>query len=239
MTRPWHTIYANLAAHYGPQHWWQENQLADWLMMILVQRTNARNVALAMNNLQDVLSVDALLALPEADLAARIRPVGFYRQKAARIRSLLTWFQHAGGDFTVIGAQPAEQLRTELLAQPGIGPETADVMLLYTFGKKTFVADEYARRLSRRLGLGDYATYAPMHAALQPFAETLTLTQARELHALIDEHGKTQGRQPYDDRFLLVPHAPASAWPAQAVQTDGPHGYPQLGGQVPAAKPTD
>lgn len=236
MTAPWRIVFDNLAAHYGPQHWWQEDQLGDWLMMVLVQQTNARNVALAMNKLQDVLSVDQLLALTPEELAERIRPARFYLQKTAHLRGLLTWFKEAGGDFAAISARPADQLRNQLLALPGIGPETADVMLMYTFGKKTFVGDEYARRLSQRIGLGVYKTYAAMHDALQPFAETLTLNEARELHALIDEHGKTQIGHPYDDSFLTTPAVPADQWPVQAVQKDGPHGYPQLGGKVPAKR---
>ncbi|MCI1892451.1 MAG: endonuclease III [Schleiferilactobacillus harbinensis] len=225
---PWQKVFINLAHHYGRQNWWQNNRLEDWLMMILVQRTNARNVALAVQNLQDVMSLDQLLALTPAELEDRVHPARFYKQKAIRIRNALEWLANAGGDFSVISQHPAAELRSQLLTLPGIGPETADVMLLYTFDKPTFVADEYARRLSARLGLGDYKTYTAMYTTMAPFAATLSLDDARELHALIDEHGKTQTRHPYDDKFLLQDTVSVDQWPAQAVLQDGPRGEPRV-----------
>jgi len=213
-------VLNNLQAHYGQQHWWQANSLEDWLMMILIQRTNSRNVAKAVANLQPYLSVDKLLSLSLEELEELVRPAGFYRQKAQRIRDLLLWFQAQGGSFEEISRRPVEELRQTLLALNGIGPETADVMLMYTFNHKTFVADEYALRLFNRLKLGPYKGYEPMRQDFQDVLATATLDQAREWHALIDEHGKTQVRHAYDDSFLLIPNVSADVWPPEAVQKD-------------------
>lgn len=203
-------VLQNLTAHYGKQHWWQADSLEDWLMMILIQRTNSRNVEQAVNNLQPYMQVDTLLNLSQDELEDLVRPAGFYRQKALRIRLLLEWFQEQGGSFEAISKRPVAELRKTLLALNGIGPETADVMLMYTFNHKTFVADQYAMRLFNRLGLGEYKQYEVMRADFMPLIADATLDQAREWHALIDEHGKTQVRHPYDDSFLLQPNA---QWP--------------------------
>ena len=150
----------NLSQHYGKQYWWQQNSLEDWLMMILIQRTSSKNVAQAVHNLRPYMQVDRLLALTQPELEALVRPAGFYRQKAQRIHDLLVWFVAQGGSFDKIAQKPTAELRKTLLALNGIGNETADVMLMYTFGKKTFVADTYAMRLFNRLGFGPYKNYA-------------------------------------------------------------------------------
>ena len=72
----------------------------------------------------------------------------------------------------------------------GIGPETADALLLYLFARPVFISDEYARRLFRRLGFGNFDTYNEMHAVYSDVLEGLTLKQCQEIHAVIDEHGK-------------------------------------------------
>ena len=76
----------------------------------------------------------------------------------------------------------------------GIGPETADALLLYLFDRLVFISDEYARRLFRRLGFGNFDTYNEMHAVYGNVLEGLTLKQCQEIHAVIDEHGKAFGK---------------------------------------------
>lgn len=219
-------VLDNLQAHYGRQHWWQADSLEDWLMMILIQRTTSKNVEKAVANLKPYLDINQLLSMPLSDLEDLVRPAGFYRQKAQRIHDLVVWFQAQGGSFQEISARPVDELRQTLLALNGIGPETADVMLMYTFNHKTFVADEYALRLFNRLGFGPYKSYEPMRQDFQDILATATLDQAREWHALIDEHGKTQVRHAYDDSFLLQPNVSADTWPPEAVQKDATDGLP-------------
>lgn len=222
-------VMHNLSQHYGKQYWWQQNSLEDWLMMILIQRTSSKNVAQAVHNLRPYMSVKQLLALSQAELEELVRPAGFYRQKAQRIHDLLVWFVAQGGSFTEIAKKPTDQLRKTLLALNGIGNETADVMLMYTFGKKTFVADTYAMRLFNRLGFGPYTNYAKMQADFAPLLAGISLDDAREWHALIDEHGKTQVRHAYDDHFLLQPNLTEDQWPPEATQVERPHDDPGSG----------
>ena len=109
---------------------------------------------------------------------------------------------------------------------------------MYTFGKKTFVADTYAMRLFNRLGFGPYTNYAKMQADFAPALDQITLDEAREWHTLIDEHGKTQVRHAYDDRFLLQPDLTEAAWPPEAVQVEPPHDDPGSGKWRHAADPS-
>ena len=222
-------VMHNLSQHYGKQYWWQQNSLEDWLIMILIQRTSSKNVAQAVHNLRPYMQVDRLLALSQPELETLVRPAGFYRQKAQRIHDLLVWFVAQGGSFDKIAQKPTAELRKTLLALNGIGNETADVMLMYTFGKKTFVADTYAMRLFNRLGFGPYKNYAKMQADFTPLLAGISLDDAREWHALIDEHGKTQVRHAYDDHFLLQPNLPEAAWPPEAKQIEPPHDDPGSG----------
>ena len=164
-----------LCKHYGEQNWWQsDNKIEDLVSTILIQRITEKN---------------AKLALPLEDLQERIRPAGFFKQKSQTIRGLLIWLREVGG-FEVLSKIGTEDLRKQLLKLKGIGPETADALLLYLFDRPVFISDEYARRLFRRLGFGNFDTYNDMHAVYGNVLEGLTLKQCQEIHAVIDEHGK-------------------------------------------------
>ncbi|OAU80793.1 endonuclease III, partial [Lacticaseibacillus rhamnosus] len=89
--------------------------------------------------------------------------------------------------------------------------------------------DTYAMRLFNRLGFGPYKNYAKMQADFTPLLTGISLDDAREWHALIDEHGKTQVRHAYDDHFLLQPNLPEAAWPPEAKQIEPPHDDPGSG----------
>lgn len=198
------SVLEQLRLHYGEQRWWcSENRLADWLAMILIQRTTQGNAEKALAGLADVLTLEALLALDEAALQARIRPAGFFRQKSVYIRALLNWFAAQGGDLAAFAGTPTDVLRRELLSLPGIGNETADAMLLYMFGRKVFIADSYALRLFQRLGLSDARDYQHLRAQCMPLMEGITLHTAQEWHAVIDEHGKAFRKQPQMDESWL------------------------------------
>ena len=137
----------------------------------------------------DVMIVEGILGLSLEDLQERIRPAGFFKQKSQTIRGLLIWLRKNGG-FEVLARIGTEDLRKQLLELKGIGPETADALLIYLFDRSVFVSDEYARRLFRRLGFGNFDTYNEMHAVYCNVLEGLTLKQCQEIHAVIDEHGK-------------------------------------------------
>ena len=179
-----------LCKHYGEQNWWQQdNKFEDLVSTILIQRTSEKNAKLALAGLMDVMTVEGILALPLEELQERIRPAGFFKQKSQTIRGLLIWLREVGG-FEVLSKIGTEELRKQLLELKGIGPETADALLLYLFDRSVFISDEYARRLFRRLGFGNFDTYNEMQAVYCNVLEGLTLKQCQEIHAVIDEHGK-------------------------------------------------
>ena len=179
-----------LCEHYGEQNWWQsDNKIEDLVSTILIQRTTEKNAKLALAGLMDVMTVEAILALPLEELQERIRPAGFFKQKSQTIRGLLIWLREVGG-FEVLSKIGTEDLRKQLLELKGIGPETADALLLYLFDRPVFISDEYARRLFRRLGFGSFKTYTEMHDVYGGVLEGLTLKQCQEIHAVSDEHGK-------------------------------------------------
>ena len=179
-----------LCEHYGEQNWWQsDNKIEDLVSTILIQRTTEKNAKLALAGLMDVMTVEEILALPLEELQERIRPAGFFKQKSQTIRGLLIWLREVGG-FEVLSKIGTEELRKQLLELKGIGPETADALLLYLFDRPVFISDEYARRLFRRLGFGNFKTYSEMHDVYGGVLEGFTLKQCQEIHAVIDEHGK-------------------------------------------------
>jgi endonuclease-3 related protein len=123
---------------------------------ILVQNTAWGNVELALANLRGArrLSLVGLSRTPQGELEQLIRPAGFFRQKAATIRAFLVFLNtRYQGSLRRMFAEPTDRLRTELLAIKGIGPETADSILLYAGGHASFVVDAYTRRVLTRHGL--------------------------------------------------------------------------------------
>ncbi|WP_109078347.1 endonuclease III domain-containing protein [Aggregatibacter kilianii] len=193
-----------LRAHYGEQNWWNsENRLADWLSMILIQQTTAQNAINALCQLEDILTLEQLLAVSEEELQRRIRSAGFYKQKSAYIKHQMMWFAERGGDLRAFETVPTETLRQNLLALKGVGQETADAMLLYLFDRKVFIADQYALRLFNRLGLSQAKSYTALRAECMPLMERISLKTAQEWHAVIDEHGKVFRQNPLLDEAWL------------------------------------
>ncbi len=137
-------------------HWRAETPPLDvCLGAILVQHTAWSNVEKAIANLRaaDSLSLETLSALSEEELALLVRPAGTPLTKARRIQVFVNLVLGYGG-FAKLFALPDDELRQVLLATPGIGPETADVILLYAARKPAIVNDAYTIRLLRRLGTG-------------------------------------------------------------------------------------
>lgn len=188
-------LLQTLSAHHGPQAWWPASDRFEIVVgALLVQRTTWHNAKRALEQLRDrgALSVARLAAVAPRELERLIRPAGFFRAKAARLRSLARFIDRAGG-LTALDALETGLLRQRLLEQPGVGCETADVILGYVFGRPTFVVDTYARRLFGRLdaprtGLSDAEIKQRVEASLTD------VDGLNELHALIVAHGKSYCR---------------------------------------------
>jgi endonuclease-3 related protein len=186
--------FDRLLAAYGRQHWWPGDSPFEVIVgAILTQQTAWANVEKALANLlaANVLSPDGIRATSEGELAALIRPSGFYRGKARKLKAFVALLDDRfGGDLDSLLAAPGDELRAALLDTHGIGPETADSILLYAAGRPYFVIDAYARRIFSRLGLTpERDTY---DAWQRLFTRELPPDAAlfNEYHALIVEHAK-------------------------------------------------
>jgi len=148
--------YELMRAYFGHQRWWPgETAFEVCVGAILTQNTAWTNVERAIANLKAarVLEPKKLFALPESKLAELIRPAGYFNVKARRLRSFLrVLVENFGGDLRRLFAGDTPVVRARLLAINGIGPETADSMLLYAGGHHSFVIDAYTRRIFRRHG---------------------------------------------------------------------------------------
>lgn len=187
-------MYDALFAAFGAQHWWPAESIAEIIVgAILTQNTAWTNVerAIARLKVEHLLSFAKLHVISEAALADCIRPAGTFRVKARRIKDFVDWM-HAtyDGDANAMFATDGDVLRRQLLEVPGIGPETADAILLYAGGVPTFVVDAYTRRIARRHYLihanADYAsTKDVFESAVPPDARVYG-----EFHALLVALGK-------------------------------------------------
>ena len=145
--------YHALYSAWGPQHWWPaETRFEVIVGAYLTQNTAWTNVELALANLRSarVLSVEGIRALPLRSLQRLIRPSGYFRQKAARLKTFVAFLDQHGGSLDQLFAQPTDRLREELLSLNGVGPETADSILLYAGNHPVFVVDAYTRRMLDR-----------------------------------------------------------------------------------------
>lgn len=150
-------MYERLYAHFGPRHWWPGASPFEVAVgAVLTQNTAWKNVERAIDNLKEAgaLDLEALRALKPKQLAELIRPVGYYNLKEQRLRNLLDMFHHeCDGDLDELWQRPLPEAREILLAVKGVGPETADSILLYAGGRPTFVIDAYTFRVLGRHGL--------------------------------------------------------------------------------------
>jgi len=149
-------VYKKLSAHFGPQKWWPARSSFEVIIgAILTQNTNWQNVERAIANLKEesLLTPDKLRNTKSAKLAKLIRPAGYFNIKTKRLKNFLRYFfNRYNGRIDNMRKAPGEALRKELLAVNGIGPETADSILLYALGKPFFVVDAYTKRIFSRHG---------------------------------------------------------------------------------------
>jgi len=187
-------IYRILFDHYGPREWWPaETPFEVVVGAILTQNTAWRNVEKAIANLKQLgpLTPEPLFHLPEEALAEAIRPSGYYRQKGKRLRNLLGMLSDQFEcRLEALFDLPTETLREKLLALSGIGPETADSILLYAAGRPVFVIDTYTIRiLSRHELLPEETSYAEAQQwVTDHLPEDVQLFN--EFHALLVNVGK-------------------------------------------------
>jgi endonuclease-3 related protein len=153
-TRTVRAIYRKLSRAWGPQHWWPAETPFEVIAgAMLTQNTSWTNVERALANLREAeaLSVGGIRELPLPRLQQLVRSSGYFRQKAQRLKDFIAFLDEKhGGSLEAMLATPTRQLRDELLAQKGIGPETADSILLYAGHHPTFVVDAYTRRVLER-----------------------------------------------------------------------------------------
>lgn len=151
------SIYRRLYSSFGPQHWWPADSPFEVMVgAILTQNTNWQNVERAIRNLKknSVLSPKKLDRLSIKYLARLIRPSGYYNIKAKRLKEYLKFFLKSyGGKASKMSKAASGELRGQLLSVKGIGPETADSILLYALDKPVFVVDSYTKRIMSRHGL--------------------------------------------------------------------------------------
>lgn len=187
-------VYETLLALRGNQHWWPgETPFEVAVGAVLTQNTSWINVERAIANLKaaGALETRPLLDLPVDELAALLRPAGYFNVKARRLRALVRFLaDRADGDPARLPSDDPMRLRTDLLAVPGVGRETADSILLYAVGVPVFVIDAYTRRLFGRLGLVDAdADYEVLRAAFEA-ALPRDLSLFNDFHAQIVAHAK-------------------------------------------------
>jgi len=192
-------IYERLLRRYGRQGWWPAETAFEVMVgAILTQNTSWRNVESAITRLKrrNLMTPARVMGVSEADLATCIRSAGYYNVKARRLRSFVSYYlAEYNGSSERMADCPTEQLRAELLAVNGIGPETADSILLYALGHPVFVVDAYTRRLASCQGLAPPdAGYGRLQKVFEdglPADPDLF----NEFHALIVRHGKEYCRK--------------------------------------------
>jgi endonuclease III related protein len=204
-------VYGELLACYGPQNWWPTRTGSPWEIMlgaVLTQRTSWANVELSLENVfalwgeAGLTDPQVVLDAPYDALIEATRPAGFHTSKPQRLKNLARYVLELGGPrLFVNSSQPTAMIRRELLALQGIGPETADAILLYALHRPVFVADAYALRLAARWGLLPLnASYDVVQAL---FMDNLPhdALPFNEYHALIVAHAKATCRsRPYCER---------------------------------------
>ncbi len=209
-------VYSRLFAAYGPQGWWPgESRFQIIVGAILTQSTAWVNVEKALRSMRAAgcWSFEAIVKLPEADLATVIRSSGYYNAKARKLQAFASHLlENYGGDLDAMFDQELGDLRSELLSIYGIGDETADDILVYAAEKPSFVMDSYTRRIVDRMGfpvLGRNPGYGAYQALFQDNLPANT-PLFNEFHALLDHHAKVSctKRDPHCSNCCLADLCP-------------------------------
>jgi len=199
-------IYHRLFECYGPQNWWPADSPFEVMVgAILTQNTSWSNAEKALNNLKksDALNIHSILKLTEKELAKLIKPSGYFNIKSKRLKNYVTWFEKEGR-FNRLNKLDDNILRARLLNVNGIGPETADDILLYAFERPVFVIDAYTRRLLKSMKMIDGAE---SYEKLRFFFESSLSADIglfKEYHALIVRHAKEKCTHLKNCRHCIV-----------------------------------
>ncbi|MCW6161361.1 MAG: endonuclease III domain-containing protein [Candidatus Micrarchaeales archaeon] len=186
-------LYKILLRHFGFRSWWPgETQFEIIAGAILTQQTSWSNVEKAITNLKSHGALDPakIASMPEERLQKLIRSSGFYRQKAKRLKAVSKHIISSSGSVKAFLSKDKAALRKELLSMDGIGPETADSVLLYAAGKRIFVVDAYTKRIMSRLygtnpKIGYDELQSHFHAELPK-----SVSIYKDMHAQLVELGK-------------------------------------------------
>lgn len=186
------TLYESLLTWYGRQAWWPADSAFEVMIgAILTQNTNWLNVEKALARLKQRTSLEAevLLNVSTADLESCLKPSGYFRMKTQRLQNYCRWYL-AQGAYHGLDQLSTPELREQLLKVQGIGPETADDILLYAFNRPVFVIDAYTRRLLQRLAL--IQGHEKYEYCRQLFESQLpkNVELYKQYHALIVMHAK-------------------------------------------------
>ena len=215
-------VYRKLFAANGRQRWWPgDSNFEIMIGAILTQNTAWANVEKAIANLKKAkaLSPRAIVKAHPKRLAAWLKPSGYFNIKAVRLRAMCRWLLERGGA-RKLAKLPTHELRHALLAVHGIGPETADDILLYAFERPVFVIDAYTHRILGRHKLGpqtpDYETVRAFFESSLPADPALY----NEFHALIVYAGKNWCRKsiPRCDECPLLPYLPQDSQIRQVLE---------------------
>ena len=188
-------IHLRLLRAFGPQGWWPADTPFEVMLgAVLTQNTNWQNVERAIENLKaaGALEPAALARVPQSRLAQWIKPSGYFNVKAQRLRAFLAWYMRRTGNGSVKNLRGirTSELRAELLSVNGIGPETADSILLYALGRRRFVVDAYTRRFLLRHNLiTPTASYDNIRLMFEQGLPN-SVKLYNEFHALIVNLGK-------------------------------------------------
>lgn len=195
-------LYEQLYNQMGPQRWWPAERWMETIVgSILIQNASAKTVDPVIEKVGRETGFDpqVLIGLSQEELEQLIFEAGLYRSKAKYLRASLEFFGQYDFNLAPLQALETAELRKRIRAVNGIGNETADVWLVYIFGRAQFIADSYSRRLMNFLGGPEKLTYEKVQKVVMNNSD-FTPDEAREFHALIDEFGKLYLRN--RDQFL-------------------------------------
>ncbi len=210
--------YTALLARHGPQNWWPARSRFEVIVgAYLTQNTNWSNVEKALVNLRRArrLSVSAMRATPIDELETLVRPSGYFRQKARNLKTFISFLgERYSGSLSRMFAEPTAKLRAELLDLNGVGPETADSILLYAGNHPVFVVDAYTRRVLLRHGIISEKTgYEEIRALIEHTisssgAESLVVKNAasdpRHPVSRMSSSARTELAQHYNELHALI-----------------------------------
>jgi endonuclease-3 related protein len=193
-------LYRILAEAYGPLHWWPARTRFEVIVgAFLTQNTSWKNVERALQHLRQarILNIAGIRRTSLNDLELLIRPSGYFHQKAARLKTFISYLdERHGGSLSRMFSQPLDRLRPELLELNGVGPETADAILLYAGKLPVFVVDAYAKRIFERHGItAPNPKYQQVRSLVETdfqssYSNSELADHYNEFHALIVEAGK-------------------------------------------------